>query len=148
VNSFRYVGNFDVLDAVVSALDQFGLPRAVGNWRTNRFIVWNESFRKQIQCSDKQLRSLALDAVVSFTETEALSLTSGAAVAVFTSCEIKSGDGRQIFKGQAAKRNDGFILLMPDPQHGSSAKRRERGEESAAQILPRRNSTEVARCDF
>ena len=134
MNSFRYVGNFDVLDAVVSALDQFGLPRAVGNWRTNRFIVWNESFRKQIQCSDEQLRSLALDVVVSLTETEALSLTSDATVAVFTSCAIKSADGRQIFKGQAAKRNDGFILLMPDPiarlipstevqQRGGSAER-------------------------
>lgn len=100
----------------------------------NNHLVLSVAFLDRCDFSGKRTHDLALDAVVSLTETEALSLTSGATVAVFTSCEIKSADGRQIFKSQAAKRNDGFILLIPDPiarlipstevrQRGGSAER-------------------------
>jgi hypothetical protein len=75
-------------DGIVSGLDGFGLPRAVGNLGTNRIIAWNESSRNQIQCSDKDLCSVTLDAVVSLDETEALPLISAGAVAVFSPCGI------------------------------------------------------------
>ena len=99
------------------ALSEFQLPRAIAHIGKDRLIAWNESFRSIVGYSDAALQSVSFKELAFFgefqpgTEENASDLATHIEVAPV---RFRILDTENFATGQAAKRDDAFVLLMLD----------------------------------
>jgi hypothetical protein len=103
--------------AICDALDEFRLPRAIVHVEQDRFIAWNKSFQETTGYSADELQVAHLkdlivigEADAQFAESEQQSLPG----VQFARCTTRCSGQEHFATGYCAKREDGFILLMPD----------------------------------
>jgi hypothetical protein len=99
------------------ALSEFQLPRAIAHIGKDRLIAWNESFRSIVGYSDAGLQSASFKEVAILgdfqpgaEETRSDLATNVEVVPV----RFRTLDTENFATGHAAKRDDGFVLLMLD----------------------------------
>jgi PAS domain-containing protein len=103
--------------AICDVLNEFRLPRAILHVDREPFIAWNESFRERTGYSAEQLHFAHHKDLVVFSEPDpelpesALQPTPGVQL---IRCTTRCSGQEHFATGYAAKREDGFVLLMLD----------------------------------
>jgi PAS domain-containing protein len=103
--------------AICDVLNEFRLPRAILHVDRDRFIAWNESFRERTGYSAEQLHFALHKDLVVFSQPDPelpkgeLEPTPGVQL---IRCTTRSSGQEHFATGYAAKREDGFVLLMLD----------------------------------
>jgi hypothetical protein len=103
--------------AICDALNEFRLPRAIAHLSRDRFIAWNECFQELTGYSVEQLHYAHLKEFVAFSEPDpelTESVQDAIAGVQFVRCTTRCSGQEQFATGYAARRDDGFVLLMLD----------------------------------
>jgi PAS domain-containing protein len=102
---------------ICRALNEFQLPRAIAHLGTDHFIAWNERFRSLAGYTNEALQLARFKELVVLGEPQpiggegSLPLSPGIDLVPFT---LRTFNEERFTIGHAAKRDDGFLLLMPD----------------------------------
>jgi hypothetical protein len=102
---------------ICGALSEFQLPRAIAHLGTDHFIAWNERFRSLAGYTNEALQLASFKELVVLGESQpigeegSLPLSPGIDLVPFT---LRTFNDGRLTTGHAAKRDDGFLLLMPD----------------------------------
>jgi hypothetical protein len=102
---------------ICGALKEFQLPRAIAHLGTNHFIAWNEPFRSLAGYTNEALQLASLKEIIvlgepqSIGEEGSLPVSPGVDLVRFI---LRTFNDERLTTGHAAKRDDGFLLLMPD----------------------------------
>jgi hypothetical protein len=103
--------------AICDVLNEFRLPRAIYHLEREAFIAWNESFRERTGYSAEQLHFAHHKDLVVFSEAEPdlpeCTQESTPGVRLIR-CTTRCSGQEHFATGYAAKREDGFVLLMLD----------------------------------
>jgi hypothetical protein len=128
--------------AICDVLNEFRLPRAILHLQRETFIAWNESFRERTGYSAEQLHFAHHKDLIVFSESDSdlpessQELTPGVQL---IRCTTRCSGQEHFATGYAAKRGDGFVLLMLDvinPATGAIQDARLFGrEEERARII-------------
>jgi len=103
--------------AICDVLNEFRLPRAILHLERDSFIAWNESFRERTGYSDEQLHFAHHKDLVVFSEPDAelpQSTQEPTPGVHLIRCTTRCSGQEHFATGYAAKREDGFVLLMLD----------------------------------
>ena len=120
---------------ICGALNEFQLPRAIAHVEKDRFLAWNECFKSQTAYSDDELYSASLKELIDLGEPDSELLDSGLQASSdvqFVRFTLRKPHAAPSTTGYAAKRDDGFILLMLDvlnPASGAIEDARVFGQE-------------------
>jgi hypothetical protein len=120
---------------VCGALNEFQLPRAIAHIENDRFLAWNECFKSQTGYSDEDLHSASLTEFIDLGEPASELPDSGLQASSnvqFVRFTLRKTHAAPSTTGYAAKRDDGFILLMLDvlnPASGAIEDARVFGQE-------------------
>ena len=96
------------LRQLCSALNEFGLPRAIGHISEKCLLLRNETFAQQAKLTEAELRDAEISLSTHFAQAsvnEKLSLMPFA---------LKISESTKVFLGHTVKRNDGYLLMMLD----------------------------------
>lgn len=102
---------------ICGALNEFQLPRAIAHLGTDHFIAWNECFRSLAGYTNEAFQLASFKELVVLGEPQpvgeegSLPLSPGVDLVPFT---LRAFNDERFTTGRAAKRDDGFLLLMPD----------------------------------
>jgi hypothetical protein len=100
---------------ICGGLNEFQLPRAIAHLGTDHFIAWNECFRSLAGYTNEALQLARFKELVvlgePIGEEGSLRLSPGIDLVPFT---LRTFNDERFTRGHAAKRDDGFLLLMPD----------------------------------
>jgi signal transduction histidine kinase len=99
---------YDSIIAACKEMDAFALPRAVGQFKSNRFIFANVSFLRATGLMRREISSLALSTVAKF-HFDSVSALKRAKLAPIT---IRSFDRNLSIGGFAAFNREGLVYLM------------------------------------
>ena len=103
--------------AICDVLNEFRLPRAILHLERDPFIAWNETFRERTGYSAEQLHFAHHKDLVVFSEPDAelpQSAQEPASGVHLIRCTTRCSGQEHFATGYAAKREDGFVLLMLD----------------------------------
>jgi PAS domain-containing protein len=103
--------------AVCDVLNEFRLPRAILHLKRETFIAWNESFQERTGYSAEHLHFAQHKDLVIFSEPDAdlpeIAQEPTPGVQLIR-CTTRCSGQEHFATGYAAKREDGFVLLMLD----------------------------------
>jgi PAS domain-containing protein len=120
---------------VCGALNEFQLPRAIAHIENDRFLAWNERFKSQTGYSDEDLYSASLTEFIDLGDPDSELSDSGLQASSnvqLVRFNLRKTHAAPSTTGYAAKRDDGFILLMLDvlnPASGAIEDARVFGQE-------------------
>jgi PAS domain-containing protein len=106
--------------AICDVLNEFRLPRAIMHLQRETFIAWNESFRERTGYSAEQLHFAHHKDLIIFSESEPdppESTQEPTPGVQLIRCKTRCSGQEHFATGYAAKREDGFVLLMLDVVH-------------------------------
>jgi signal transduction histidine kinase len=99
-------------------LEIFGLPRAIANLGSDRFIAWNKEFVERLGFTADQMGTISLKERLTFgplVQHVSLDEDDFPIKVELTSCSILGALETEIVHGRVAKRQDDFAYLMLDP---------------------------------
>jgi PAS domain-containing protein len=102
---------------ICDVLNEFRLPRAILHLNRETLIAWNESFRERTGYSAEQLHFAHYKDLVVFSEADPdlpQSAQEPAQGVQLIRCTTRCSGQERFATGYAAKREDGFVLLMLD----------------------------------
>ena len=102
---------------ICGALSEFQLPRAIAHIGKDRLIAWNESFRSIVGYSDAALQSASFKELAIFGDSQPVEDENRSDLAAdieVVPVRLRTFDTESFVTGHAAKRDDGFVLLMLD----------------------------------
>jgi PAS domain-containing protein len=103
--------------AICDVLNEFRLPRAILHLKRETFIAWNESFQERTGYSAEHLHFAQHKDLVVFSEPDAdlpeIAQEPTPGVQLIR-CTTRCSGQEHFATGYAAKREDGFVLLMLD----------------------------------
>ncbi|MBV8102160.1 MAG: hypothetical protein JOZ31_23695 [Verrucomicrobia bacterium] len=97
--------------SIISAcktIDKFGLARAIGNLRTDRFLFANDSFLKIASLERDEVLLIPLSEIVKFDSAHSIARKKGILVPI----AVRTPDQKSAIGGHAAFGPDGLALLM------------------------------------
>src|SRR5262249_48058562 len=97
------------LRQLCSALNDFGLPRAIGHVTEKRLLLWNEMFAQQARLTGAELKDAEIE--LSIEPAQASATTRELGLIPFA---LKIPGLSKIFLGHTVKRDDGYLLMMLD----------------------------------
>lgn len=103
--------------AICDVLNEFRLPRAILHLNRETFIAWNESFRERTGYSAKHLHFAHHKDLIVFSEADPdlpASTQEPTPGVQLIRCTTRCSGQEHFATGYAAKREDGFVLLMLD----------------------------------
>lgn len=103
--------------AICDALNEFRLPRAIVHLGQDCFIAWNESFQERTRYSPEELGVAHPKDVVVLCEPDPQleeTVRQPSPEVQLVRCTIRCSGQEHFATGYAAKRDDGFVLLMAD----------------------------------
>jgi hypothetical protein len=103
--------------AICDVLNEFRLPRAILHLKRETFIAWNESFQERTGYSAEHLHFAHHKDLVVFSEPDPdlpESAQEPATGVQLIRCTTRCSGQEHFATGYAAKREDGFVLLMLD----------------------------------
>jgi hypothetical protein len=102
---------------ICGALSEFQLPRAIAHIGKDRLIAWNESFRSTVGYSDAALQSAFFKELAVLGDSQFSSEENQSDLppdVEVVPVRFRIFDTENFVTGHAAKRGDGFVLLMLD----------------------------------
>jgi signal transduction histidine kinase len=120
------------------ALNDFGLPRAIGHATEKRLLLWNETFAQQARLAEVELKEAEVE--LSSLHLARESVTSRELALIPFALKIPGL--QKIFLGHTVKRDDDYLLMMLDLTPGDILLRyfwqgRALGQEEEKQRLAR-----------
>ena len=103
--------------ALCSALDRFGLPRAVAHAEADTFIAWNRAFLDRTGFSEEAIRIAGINKRLMLAEpiTKEIEALEGLPDDVeIASCVLSCPSKEGFVTGHAVKNAEGYLLLMLD----------------------------------
>ena len=103
--------------ALCSALDRFGLPRAVAHAGADTFIAWNQAFLDRTGFSAEAIRIAGINKRLTLAETvqgELGALEGLPDNVEISSCVLSCPSKEGFATGHAVKNAEGYLLLMLD----------------------------------
>jgi signal transduction histidine kinase len=91
------------------ALNDFGLPRAIGHVTEKRLLLWNEMFVKQARLAGAELKDAEIELHIELAQ--ALTTSRELGLIPFA---LKIPGLSKLFLGHTVKRDDGYLLMMLD----------------------------------
>ena len=91
------------------ALNDFGLPRAIGHVTEKRLLLWNETFVRQSTLAEAELKHAEIELSVDLAQPSAK--TRDIELIPFT---LRTPGLSKIFLGHTVRRKDGYLLMMLD----------------------------------
>jgi PAS domain S-box-containing protein len=100
---------YELITSACKILDTFGLPRAIGNLQTDRFIVANNSFLRIVGLEKEELSSIPLSEIV---KTPAEPLDSAKAGGGLVPITIRGSENGRTIAGHAALGRNSLVFLI------------------------------------
>jgi signal transduction histidine kinase len=97
------------LRQLCSALNDFGLPRAIGHITQRRLLLWNQTFVQQAGLAEAELPRTEVELSIDLAQP-----SGGRGELGLIPFALKTPDLPKVFLGHAVKREDGFLLMMLD----------------------------------
>jgi hypothetical protein len=103
-------------NSLCNALNEFHLPRAIGHLDQDRFVAWNDIFLSESGLSREEVQRSRLKELATFDE-RTTNTAPGYEQTGFTLIpfQLKCPDAARVLRGNAAKKDDGFVLLIVAP---------------------------------
>jgi signal transduction histidine kinase len=99
---------YESIISACKAIDEFGLPRAIGNLRTDRFLFANDSFLKMASLERDEILLIPLSEIVKF-----YSASSGARKkGILVPIAVRTSDQKSAIGGHAAFGPGDLAFLM------------------------------------
>jgi hypothetical protein len=99
---------YESIISACKALDAFGLPRAVGNLRTDRFVTANNAFLRLLGLEQEEISIIALSDIVRMHPKSTNEVKIGELVPITVRSSVES----EMIGGQAAFGTKGLLFLM------------------------------------
>jgi hypothetical protein len=135
VHSMQSV-TFEPIISACEALDAFGLPRAVGNLQTDRFIIANDSFLQIVGLAKDEIPFVALSEVVKihFASSDGVKVGGPVPIAVRTHEGVTIGGHAAISKQLAFFMIQLFVGASPDFEVGTAVGKELQRQKVAAYV--------------
>ncbi|HYZ72320.1 MAG TPA: NUDIX domain-containing protein, partial [Chthoniobacterales bacterium] len=108
---FSPTGVSFMYESIISAckvIDEFGLPRAIGNLRTDRFVFANDSFLKITGLERDEILLISLSEIVKFYSTSSGARKKGISIPI----AVRTSDQKSAIGGHAAFGPGDLVFLM------------------------------------